>query len=322
MSLLYAVLFIVTTVWIIACTPPAASSKTLSVGVSPWPGYSAHFVAMAKGLFKAEGVDVQEVAFATQTDSDTAFLAGKLDLNWTGLPNAVPQISRDPSIKVLFQCDYSNGSDGIIGRNIKTAADLKGKKVARENILIEELLLRKYLSKLNLSRQDVVTLDLSAADAATAFSANKVDVAVTYEPWMTRSAAAGKGEVLFTSKDSNVIPDGITVRDSLLQKHKPELQAYLRALDKAVQLIKSNPAEVTDIIAKGLGIKPEEVAAQLGGVKLYNIAMNKTITFSSSDPMNLTDSLVFAAKTAKEMTLIPQEIDVKAGLDASVVNSL
>lgn len=308
----------------IACNPQSTSNtaKELIVGVSPWPGYSGHYVAMAKDFFKEEGVTVKEIFFPSQGDADTALLAGKLDINWTGLPNAIPQISRDPSVKVIFQCDYSNGSDGIIGRGIKSAADVKGKQVARENILIEELMLRRYLEKMGLTREDVTTIDMTAADAAAAFSARKVDLAVTYEPWMTKAAKQGKGDLIFSSKDSNIIPDGIVAREDLVKERQSELQAYLKAIDKAVKLIRDNAPEVSDIVAKSLNIQPAEVADQLGGVKFYDTPMNKTITFNRSDPMNLFDSLEFASKTAQEMKMIDKAIDVEAALNDTVVKAL
>jgi NitT/TauT family transport system substrate-binding protein len=290
--------------------------------VSPWPGYAGHYVAMAKGFFQEAGVDVKEISFASQTESDTAFLAGRSDLNWTGLPNVVPQISKDPSIKVVFQCDYSNGADGIIGRNIKSARDLKGQKVARENVLFEELLLRKYLEEQGLTRTDVETLDMAAADAATAFAAGKVDVAVTYEPWMSKAAKDGKGDILFTSQNTNIIPDGILARDQTIAGKQAAVAAYLKAIDKAVALIRAEPELVSALIAKGLGVAPAEVAPQIAGVKLYDLGDNKAITFNRKDAMNLYDSIEFASKTALEMKLTTKLIDVNAALDQRTVHSL
>jgi NitT/TauT family transport system substrate-binding protein len=322
---LYMLLFIACAVLPIACNaqqPSSTDAKTITVGVSPWPGYAAHYVATANNLFDAEGIAVEEVFFPNQGDSDSAFLAGKVDLSWQGFPNSVLQMSRDPSIKVVFQGDYSNGADGIIGRNINGPADLKGKQVARENIFFEELLLRKYLEQLGLTRDDVTVVDLSAADSAAAFIAGRVDLAVTFEPWMTKAAKEGKGEVVFSTKDSNVIPDGILARTDFIQNNKPELLAYLRAIDKAVQLIKTNPADVTDVIAKSLSITPQEVPEQMGGVKLYDLQMNKTISFTQQEPMSLFNSLEFASNAAKAMNLIPKPIDVGAALDPSLVNAL
>jgi NitT/TauT family transport system substrate-binding protein len=308
----------------IACSPQdsAKTTKVLTVGTSAWPGYATHFVADAKGFFKAEGVEVKEIYFTSQSDSDAAFLAGKIDLNWTGLTGVVPQNSRDPSIKVIYQGDYSNGSDGIIARNIKTGADLKGKKIAREDILFEELLLRRYLEKMGASRKEVEVLSMTADAAATAFASGKIDVAVTYEPFMAKAAKEGKGQIVFTTKDSNIIPDGVIARAGLIKDHKPELQAYFRAIDKATQLVKSNAPEVKDIVAKKFGIPAAEVPAQLSGVKPYDLKDNKTIAFDPKNPMNLFDSLTFAAKTAKEMNSIPTLIDIKAALDTSIVDSL
>ncbi|WP_013325161.1 ABC transporter substrate-binding protein [Gloeothece verrucosa] len=321
-GLIYLLLFIVCGILPIACNSGPSSAQTLTVGVSPWPGYAGHYVAMAKDMFKTEGVTVKEIFFPNQGDSDAAFLAGKVDLSWQGLPNAVMQISRDPSIKIVFQCDYSNGADGILGRNIKKPADLKGQKVARENILFEELILRRYLEKMGLTREDVTTVDLTAADAAAAFTAGKVNIAVTFEPWMTKAASEGKGEVVFSTKDTNIVPDGLMVRDNVLQNRQAELQAYLRAIDKATKLIKAKPSEFTDIIAKNLSIQAAEVPEQMAGVKLYDLDMNKTLSFNASEPMGLFNSIDFASKSAKQMNLIPQEIDVKAALVDSVVKSL
>ncbi len=315
-------LFFVTGLVAIACSHQQPTAKVLTVGTSAWPGYSSHFVADAKGFFKAEGVEVKEVFFPAQGDSDSAFLAGKVDLNWAGLTGMVPQISRDPSIKVIYQGDYSNGSDGIIARNIKTGDDLKGKSIAREDILFEELLLRKYLEKMGVSRDEVKVINMTADAAAAAFVAGKVDIAVTFEPWLAKSAKAGKGEIVFTTKGTNIIPDGITVRADLVQAHQPELQAYLKAIDKATQLIKSNDPTVIDIVAKKINVTPAEVPAQLAGVKFYDLQDNKTISFDPKNPMSLYQSLEFASKTAQQIKTIPAPIDVKATLDSSVVKSL
>ncbi|MBW4553844.1 MAG: ABC transporter substrate-binding protein [Aphanocapsa sp. GSE-SYN-MK-11-07L] len=316
----YGLLFLLCLLLPIACSQQSIG-KPITVAISPWPGYASQWVAMEKGMFKDEGLEVKELFFNTQTESDDTFVTGKADLNWVGMPNTVPQISRDSSIKVIFQCDYSNGADGILGRNIKTAADLKGKKVAREDILFEEIMLRKYLEKLGLPRNQVSVLNMSAADSAAAFAAGKVDLAVTFEPWLTKAAKEGKGEIVFSTKDTNLIADVVTARAEFIENNKDALVAYIRALDKAIKLIKEKPDETAPIIAKKLGVKPEEVADQLAGVKLYDLEMNQTISFNPANPMNLYDSLEFAARIAKETKLIPQMIDVQSGLDESLIKS-
>ncbi len=316
----YGLLFLLCLLLPIACSQQS-TGKTITVAVSPWAGYAAQYVALEKGIFKKEGVEVKEVFLPSVGECDDAFLAGKVDLNLTPMAGTVTQITRDPSIRTFYQLDLSDGADGIIGRDIKTAADLKGKKVAREDVLFEDMVLRKYLDKIGLPPSQVNVLSLSAADSAAAFTAGKVDLAVTYEPWMSKAAKAGKGEIVFSTKDTSLIADVVTARTEFIENNKDALLAYIRGLDKALKLIQEKPEETAPIIAKKLGVKPEEVPDQFSGIKLYDLEMNQTISFNTSNPMNLYDSLEFASRVAKETKRIPQMIDVQNGLDESLVKS-
>jgi NitT/TauT family transport system substrate-binding protein len=319
---MYGLLFCLCVLLPIACSSgPAATGKTITVASSPWPGYAALWVALEKGMFKDEGVEVKDLFFPSQTESDSAFMTGKADLNLNAMPGTVLQISRDPSVKNFYQVDYSDGSDGILGRNIKTAADLKGKKVAREDVLFEEMLLRKYLEKLGLPRSQITVVNMTAADSAAAFAAGKVDLAVTFEPWMTNAAKEGKGEVVFSTKGTSIIADVVSARADFIAQNKDALLAYIRAIDKAAKLMKDKPEQTNSIIAKKLGVKPEEVPEQLAGVKLYDLEMNQTLSFNPANPMNLFDSLEFASRVANQIKLISQPIDVNAALDDSLVRS-
>ncbi|MBD2094809.1 ABC transporter substrate-binding protein [Trichocoleus sp. FACHB-591] len=309
----------------IACSSqPQTNSVTnqpLIVGVPPWPGFAAQYVATDLNLFKAEGIEVKEVFFPTQSDPNTALLANKVDLALTGVPDLVPLAQRDASIKLLMLFDYSDGSDGIIGRDISQPSDLKGKTVARENLLFEVLLLRRYLEEGGLTEKDIKIVDTSAANAAASFAAKKVDIAVTYDPWMAKAAKQGGGKILFTSKDSNIVPDGLIAKEKVIQTKRAEILAYMKAIDKAVKLVQQKDEKAIAIVAKRLNVTPEEAAQQVGGVKLFGIEDNKNIVFNPQHPRNVFDSLKFAAKTAKDMNLTPTVVDVNKIYDDSLVKS-
>jgi len=309
-----------------ACSsPPPANSnsnKTLTVGISPWPGFAGIYTAMDKNFFKAEGVDVKEVNFQAGSDANTAFLAGRLDLVWTGVPDMVVMAGKDSSIKLLMLSDYSNGADGILGRNITKPQDVKGKKVAMESQFIEFLLLRKYLEKAGLTQKDVTLVEMPAADAASSFAAGKIDVAVTYEPWMTKVAKQGQGEIIFTSKSTNIIPDGLAAREKLIQERRADILTYMRAVDKGVKLAKEKPEQTKGMVAKRLGISPQEVSQQVSGARLFDIETNKSVVFNPNSPLNVVDSSKFAAKTAKELKFTPNLIDSKTVYDDSPIKSL
>ncbi len=317
--------------WSVACSPQAANNnavnnvaqpQTLNVGTNTWSGYAGHHVAVKKGFYDQAGLKIQDILFQTNTEEITAFLSGKLDLAWLTAGDVIQMAGKDPSLKIIFLCDYSNGSDGIIGRGIKAPAELKGKTLGREDVLFEKVLLRAYLEKGGLTEKDLIIKDLSAPDAASAFSAKRVDAAVTYEPFLTKAAKEGGGEVIFSTKGTNLIADVLVTRPSLIENRKAELLSFLKAADEGIKLLKAGDGDAIATAAGKLGIKPEELREQLAGIILFDIEGNKTIGFNAENPNNAIKSFELVAKAAYDFKTISQPIDVKTLYDSSLVKSL
>jgi NitT/TauT family transport system substrate-binding protein len=307
----------------LACAQqPNSQSKPLISATNNWVGYAGHHVAVGKKLFSEEGLNVQDLFFQSNTEEITAFLAGKIDVAWLTSGDAIQMVGKDPSVKIFYLVDYSNGSDGIIGRGIKSPQDLKGKTIARENVLFEKVFLRAYLEKGKLTEKDVTIKDLAAADAASAFAAKQVDAAVTYEPYLAKSAKQGGGEIIFTSKDTNLIADVVVARSSLLESRKADLQAYLKAVDKAVKLVNAKDPEALKLAGAKLGITGDEVKEQLSGVKLFDVEGNKTIGFNQENPNNLMGNLTLTAKAAYDFKIVPKPLQVDSLYDDTIVKSL
>lgn len=300
-------------------SPP---SQPLVSATNNWVGYSGHHVAVGKNFFSEQGLKVQDQFFQSASEEITAFLAGKVDIGWFTSGDAIQMLAKDPAIKIIYLVDYSNGSDGILGRGVKLPQDAKGKTVARENILFEKVLLQAYLQKAGLTEKDVTIKDLAAADAAAAFAAKQVDMAVTYEPYMSNAAKQGGGEVVFSTKDTNLIADVVVARDSLIQSRKADLQAYFKAVDKAVDLLSAGDAEALKISGAKLGVSGDEVKQQLLGVKLFDVDDNKSVAFKQGDPNSVIGNLDLTAKGAYEFKIVDQPLKVESLYDASIVQSM
>jgi NitT/TauT family transport system substrate-binding protein len=146
-------------------------------------------------------------------------------------------------------------------------------------------------------------------------------MAVTYEPWMTKAAKQGKGKIIFTSKGTNIIPDGLASRDKLIQERRADILAYIRAVERGVKLAKEKPEEIKNIVAKRLGISPQEVPQQLSGALLFDIETNKSVVFNTNNRLNVVDSIKFAAKTAKELKFTSKLVDAKTVYEDSLIKS-
>jgi NitT/TauT family transport system substrate-binding protein len=312
----------------IACAPqptsnsPSSAARPLVSASNNWVGYSGHPVAVGKGFFQEAGLKVDDLFFQSAGEQITAFLANKIDLGWFTSGDAIQMMAKDPSIKIIYLIDYSNGSDGIIGRDIQKPQDAKGKTIARENILFEKVVLQAYLQKGGLTEKDVTIKDLAAADAAAAFAAKQVDMAVTYEPYLTKSAKQGGGEVIFSTKDTNLVADVVVARDQLIQSRAADLKTYFKAVDKAVKLLNTSDAEALKIAGTKLGVSGDEMKAQLQGATLFDIEGNKTIGFNPDSPKSLLGNLKVTAKAAYDFKIVPQPLKVETLYDDSIVKAL
>jgi NitT/TauT family transport system substrate-binding protein len=325
----WTLLSVATLVTTTACTQPqnttqpaANSSPPLVSATISWVGYSGHYVAIKKGFFAQEGLNIKDLSFKSSSEEITALLANKIDIAWLTSGDAVQVAAKDPSLKIVYLVDYSNGADGIIGRNIATPKDAKGKTIARENLLFEKVLLQAYLKQAGLTESDMQVKDLEASAAGTAFASKKVDMAVTFEPFLTKSAKEGGGKVVFSTKDTNLIADVIVVRDKLIQTRKKDLQSYFKAVDKAVKLVNAGDPEALKIAGDTMGDVPvAEVKEQLKAVKIFDLDGNKTIGFNKSNPKSLIGNLDLTAKAAVDFKIVPQAIKVESLYDDSVINS-
>ncbi|NJN49820.1 MAG: ABC transporter substrate-binding protein [Alkalinema sp. RL_2_19] len=307
----------------VACSSQGNNqSAPIAVSTIPWIGYSGQYIGVEKGLFKEQGLNIQDVPFQSNSDEVAAFLANKIDIAWVTSGDAVQIAAKEPTARIIYTADYSNGGDGIIARDIKTAADLKGKTVAREDILFEKILLRAYLQKGGLTESDITIKNMTADAAATAFASKQVDVAVSFEPYLRKAAKEGGGEVIFSSEGTNLIADVIVVRSSLIESRRKDLEAYLKAVDKGVKMLLADDAEVLKIVGTKLGVSEDEVKEQKALVKLFDAAANKEIAFNPDNPQNIVGNLELTAKAAFDFKVADKVIDVKALTDDSLVKAI
>ncbi|MCU0550199.1 MAG: ABC transporter substrate-binding protein [Leptolyngbya sp. Prado105] len=315
--------------WTVACSPQASNNtatntatQPLSVSTNSWSGYSGHHVAVKKEFYKQAGLNIEDTLFQSNTEQITAFLSGKTDLAWLTAGDVIQMAGKDPNLRIIFLCDYSNGADGILGRGIKTASDLKGKTLAHENVLFQKVLLRAYLEKGGLTEKDITIRDMPAPDAATAFSAKRVDAAVTYEPFLTKAAKEGGGEIIFSSRGTNLIADVVVTRPAVIASRRNDLIAFLKAADQGIKLLKAGDADAIAVASARIGIKPEELREQLTGITLFDIEGNQSIGFNPAHENNAIKSFELVAKAAYDFKFTPQRLDVKSLYDDSLVKSL
>lgn len=266
--------------------PEPAKLVTLTVGHDLWVGYSGVFIANELGFFKDAGLDVKLKPFSNPGDTLPALVSGQLDIGLTTLQNlAVLNGNSETDVVAVGLVDSSNGADAVVAKKqYASLKDLKGKTVALTLGEVNHFLFLVGLKQNGLEAKSFKITSMSADDAGAAFVAGKVDAAVTWEPWVTKASKAGGHTIFSSASVPDTIMDSVAVRRSHLQAQGPAYLNFLKAIDRGVAMIKTDPEKSATIIGKYLSAPAEDVKGMLAGDKIYGLAENKTLFGTAAEP--------------------------------------
>ena len=256
----------------------------ISIGYTVWPGYAGLYVAETKGYFKDLGLDVDVVAYPSFQALSAAYVAGEIQGKANLTLDAVDEAYRGLDHKVVLVIDHSNGSDGIIAsRAIKSFADVKGKRVGYEYGTLEEFFIRYALEQNNLTLEDIRPFNLDAEHAVAALVEGKVDVAVTYEPFLSQTIATIQANKIYSSADApGLITDVLTFRTDFVRENPETIDAIVHAYFKGLGFLKANPTEAHAIVGKAIDAPAVDIGTQLQGIDVLDARDNRTsFTFAA-----------------------------------------
>ena len=220
----------------------------------------ACFVALDRGLFKKEGVQVEIGGiFRAGPEEMSAFAAGSLDAGYVGVAPATVAVANGAAkVKIIAQVNLE-GSAVVIRKDspIKSVKDLKGKVVAVPGYAnVQDCLLRMALKKADLSFNSVRIMILKPPEMISALESKQIDGFIAWEPYIAKAINRGMGKVLISSGE--IWPNhpccAVVVEDSFLNKFPKTVDGLLRAHVKATRFIQDYPGKAAEIGVKYTGM--------------------------------------------------------------------
>jgi NitT/TauT family transport system substrate-binding protein len=282
-----------------ADTPDASSEAPIVIGYSSWPGWWPWAIAEEEGLFTANGLNVELRWFDSYIASMEALAAGQLDGNSQTLNDTISFAadSVNGEVAVLVN-DNSAGNDKIIvSEEINTIADLKGKKVAVEEGVVDDFLLALALEDAGMSRDDVEIVGMDTGDAAAAFASGNVDAVGAFPPfWAIALEREGSKELISSAEFPGAIPDLLVVTQTLIDQKPEVVQGLVKTWFDILAFMEANPEQADAIMATRAGVSPEDFEQFKAGTKIFSIEDNLK-AFSPGETM---EHMPFAAEKMAE----------------------
>ena len=194
--------------------------------------------------------------------------------------------------RIYQQIDWSNGGDGIVVReNIKTVADLRGKKlVLAQNSPSQYFALNMLVAGgMQPSEVDMIFTE-DAFQAAAAFNAQK-DIAggVSWSPDIYNLAKAKGNRMLVTTEEANkLIADIWFARADFAKDNPAIIEALVRGIFDAMEQLKQEPErqKVSKLMAAGYNIPAADAMGMLGDAHNTNWAENFQFFINQNNPTN------------------------------------
>src|SRR5438093_8086205 len=297
---------------------------TINIASSTWTGYAIIYIANARDTWKSHGLDVKFSDVEDPNDRLIALTAGRLE----GMASTVDAFARAQSNGVpaveVFPIDASVGGDGILAKNtIKSVQDLKGQKVAVNQGSVSEWFLAQVLAKNGLSLSDVKEQNMKSGEAGAAFVAGQVDVAVTWEPWLSKAKTRADGRVLVSSKEyPDLIMDSFAFRKDFVDKYPATVKEFMNAYYDAFERLQKNTNDGLNIVGKATEEKPEDVKADLDTLTLFDLKTGKTIMGTKSNPGKIADNHKAAGDFWKTQGKIDTPVKPESAINPDFINSL
>jgi len=294
----------------------AEGSAPFKLSVNSWVGWGPLFIAREQGFFDPLKVNIQFIEDAGVRRS--AMIAGQVD----GYASSVDNLAIDAVFgvkgKTVMCFDESAGADGIVAKSEVTWDNIKGKKVAVQKGLPGHFLLLSVLAKHGLKPSDIEILDLDADKAGSGFIAGSLDVAVTWEPWISQAAAMSGGKKLVTTAElPGVIVDTLVVRDSVLQSRSENVRQIIRGWFKALEWYEAHRDDGHKIIATAYNLKPEEVKDIVSGIRFYDAKKNREFMGTPSNPGPIYQVFKEASVLWKEAGVTQSTVEASHYIDPS-----
>jgi ABC-type nitrate/sulfonate/bicarbonate transport system substrate-binding protein len=241
--------------------PPAAGQqKTIRLGYQPGPGMS--WVMKERKLLEKRGYRVEWVLFQYAAPELEAMTAGSIDIASAGSLPIVMMGVANPDIWYLSD-EAGNVAGMVVGvdSGIKTAADLKGKKIAFPGKGSQQYgLLASYLGRAGVKESDVELFKVNAPDMRVLLQKKDVHGFVAWAPFTSEAVREGIARDLWTADDlhkvkaGHWIGAGWGVRAAFARESPDAVVDFILAKNEAIQLWQSRPEEVYPIFSKASGL--------------------------------------------------------------------
>ncbi len=272
-----------------------SSNDTINLSIDEWIGYKS--IVDANGglstqpgsIYDKLGIKVNISIINDATQSSNSLISGDIDAAGYTV-NRVSFLSKkfkDAGLDVVFPyvTNFSNGGDGIIAKsNINNINDLVGAKIGVPQFSESHAMVVWFVQNSNLSdaeKQSIIDnliLFSTSDETAKAFFAGDLDVAATWEPYLSQAQSMSDAHIFFSTASSrSLIMSGVLFNKDWAEKNPEVVQKFIQGTFMAGDLYEKDMETIKGVMPMFATATDQDILDQCAGAKLTTWADNDEI---------------------------------------------
>jgi NitT/TauT family transport system substrate-binding protein len=300
----------------IAVAGPVQAQDKVRVGVFPVASTLPLFVAIERGFFKEQGIEIEMTRLIGGPPNVAALIGNQIDVSAVLVTiEGMNANLKKPGVAMYISLNSQNAKYQMEqfvvrrGSEIKSLADLRGKRIMSAPGPANVTMARAALAAAGVKEGEYQLDQLDMGQHVNAMTAGTFDAGYTLEPHATLMRKAGVATTLeagviakyvLGDPNANAWVGGCALSTDFIKSRPNVAKRFAAGWAKAVKFINDNPDEARKHLAKNT-LTPEDV---VGIVPLVKFEMVGNLT--ARDIADFQKFIDFSTKTGT----LPERVDV------------
>jgi NitT/TauT family transport system substrate-binding protein len=260
---------VVLMIFLVMITGQALSAEKVTIGHLTVVPSLPTYVAMEKGFFAEQGLEVELVPFQSGTAIIDALVAGRVDANCmsaiTGHWFAAQSVPDKFKIFLVYAADSNVDNTMVVmvkkDSPLKNLKGLKGKKVGTFPGATS-VALAKAIMRTKLAPESVIFTEIAPPNMVPALAAGQIDAFFSPEPFGMLAVYQGIGRYLIKSPctllglKKGIVGGAFSFSAKFLEERPEVAKKVKAAIEKGVNYIKANEQESRGYLSKYAQLPP------------------------------------------------------------------